>query len=181
MRRTRPRIVFPSSPRRNPAEKGVALVLAILTIFILTILGIALLFTTTTELQVGGAETTVNKSFYSADSGAQYGMYQGKLGQTLGPCTVSSVSGYWCFTVPERNTGSTQRTLTVDVAPFRLVDYQLVPGNQINVGSTPIYNVGYHFDSLAESFLPSSTTISSQKTISVDFTVGPVPFTLPNK
>ena len=167
--------------RRTRSERGVALVIAILTLFILTVFGIALLFTTSTELQVSSAETTVNKSFYAADSGVQYGIYQGKLGATAGPCTVSSVPNYWCFTVPERNTGATQRTLTVDVTPFRLVDYQVVAGNQLNVGTTPIYNLGFHFDSLAQSFLPSSTTVASQKTISVDFVVGPMPFSIPNK
>jgi type II secretory pathway component PulK len=163
--------------RKKKSERGVALVLAILTLFILTVFGIGLLFTTTTEFQIAGAETTVNKAFYSADSGIQYGTQQAKLGQTLGPCTVSSISGYWCFTVPERNTGVSQRTLTVDVTPLKLIGFSLAPGNQLNIGSTPLYNVTYNFQSLASEAAPLNT----QKTINVDVQVGPMPFTLPNK
>ena len=161
--------------RRRQGERGVALILAILTLFILTVFGIGLLFTTTTELQIAGAEATVNKTFYAADSGVQYGIQQGKLNFQSGPC-ATPVTGSWCFTVPERNTGTAPRTLSVNVTPFRIVDFQLAPGNQLNVGTTPLFDVGYHFDSFS-----ADTALNSQKQIAVDIVVGPVPFVLPNK
>ncbi|HET9794178.1 MAG TPA: pilus assembly PilX N-terminal domain-containing protein [Thermoanaerobaculia bacterium] len=161
-------------------ESGAALITAILVIFILTIFGLALLFTTTSEFQTAGAETVVNRAFYAADSGVQYGVQQAKFNQQQGPCTVGGTLGYWCFTVPERNPGATDRTLAVQVSPFRLVDFQLAPSTQLNVGATPLFNVGYHFDSFASNTLPGTSTISSQKNISVDVVVGPMPFILPN-
>jgi Tfp pilus assembly protein PilX len=57
-------------------ERGAAIIVAILVTFVLTVLGLALLFTTSTEFQIAGAETTVNKTFYAADSGTQYGNFQ---------------------------------------------------------------------------------------------------------
>lgn len=170
--------------RGSRREEGAALILAIMTLLILTILGIGLLFTTTTEFQVAGAETTVNRTFYAADSGSQYGILQAKFNSqsNTGPsaCTVGGITGYWCFNVPEQNPGVTQRNLGVTVSPMRLVDIQLAPSTQLNVGTVPLYNVGFHFSSNATDTLPSSTTVFSQKQIQVDIVVGPMPFILPN-
>jgi Tfp pilus assembly protein PilX len=164
-------------PSRRRGERGVALVIAILTLFILTLLGIGLLFTTTTEMQIAGAEGVVNKTFYAADSGTQYGIQQGKLGLTVGPTVTGCTTNYWCFNVAEQNTGTTGRNLAVTVSPFQLVNFQLSPGTQLNVGATPLYNVTYNFTSFAS----EGTPLNSQKTINVDVQVGPVPFSIPNK
>lgn len=53
-------------------EKGFALFLAMLLLLILTVLGIALLFTATTEQSLSGNETKVSKVFYAACSGVDY-------------------------------------------------------------------------------------------------------------
>lgn len=173
-------IAFPPRPvRPRPAERGIALILAIIVIFILTVLGLALLFTTTTEFQIAGAETTLNKAFYAADSGVQYALAQGRLGSASGPCTVNGLPGYWCFNVFDHSTvlsGGQPSQLTVNVTPFRVVDFKIDPGSSLNIGQTPLFDVGYHFDSQS-----SDPTLTAQKTISVDFTVGPVPFSIPNR
>jgi hypothetical protein len=178
------RVMRAAARRRAKREEGAALILAILTMLILTILGIGLLFTTTTEFQIAGAETTVNRTFYAADSGSQYGILQAKFDNQTNTaptaCTVGGIGGYWCFSVPEQNPGVTQRNLAVTVSPMRLVDIQLAPSTQLNVGTVPLYNVGLHFSSNATDTLPSTTTVFSQKQILVDVVVGPMPFILPN-
>ena len=58
--------------RQPDRERGAALFLAILTLFILTIMGIALMFTTSIENTLAGTETKVSKIFYAADSGVEY-------------------------------------------------------------------------------------------------------------
>ena len=57
--------------RQPDRERGAALFLAILTLFILTIMGIALMFTTSIENSLAGTETKVSKIFYAADSGSR--------------------------------------------------------------------------------------------------------------
>ena len=160
-------------PRRRRSECGAALVLSIIVIFILTILGLALMVSTTTEFQIAGAETTVNKTFYAADSGIQYGFLQAKATKTDATGSPNSCAGaatFWCFDLPDLMPGTTAHDLAVRVSPFRLDDFKLSPGSQINVDATPLYDKGFSFSSIAtDSFL------NSQKQISVDLTVGPVP------
>ena len=58
--------------RSRLGEEGFALVLAILLLLILTVIGIALLFTASTERSLSGNETKVSKVFYAACSGVDY-------------------------------------------------------------------------------------------------------------
>lgn len=62
--------VHPKGLRRR--EEGFALFLSMLLLLILTVLGIALLFTATTEQSLSGNETKVSKVFYAACSGVDY-------------------------------------------------------------------------------------------------------------
>jgi PilX N-terminal len=54
-------------------EEGFALFLSMLLLLIMTVLGIALLFTASTEQSLSGNETKVSKVFYAACSGVDYG------------------------------------------------------------------------------------------------------------
>lgn len=58
--------------RSGRGEEGFALFLAILLLLILTVIGIALLFTASTERSLSGNETKVSKVFYAACSGVDY-------------------------------------------------------------------------------------------------------------
>ena len=58
--------------RRRRGESGFALFLAILLLLILTVIGIALLFTASTERSLSGNETKVSKVFYAACSGVDF-------------------------------------------------------------------------------------------------------------
>ena len=170
------RIRAPRPPFRRDRESGAAFILSILVMFILTILGLALLFSTTTEFQIAGAEATVNKTFYAADSGIQYAFLQGKHASYSGTGTTNSCASkpaFWCFDLPDLMPGSTSHTLSVEVSPFRLNDFRLDPGSQINVDSTALYDKGFSLSSVA-----SDSFLKSQKQITVDFVIGPVPLSV---
>lgn len=161
--------------RGRARERGMALMLAIILLFILTVLGLGLLLSTTTSLQIAGAETTVNKTFFAADSGVQYAIAQGKHANYSGPGCGTSYPSYWCVGVPSLSAASPASVIAVRDTPYRLVDFQIDPGNQLNVGTTPLYDVEYHFDSYAQ-----DDRTNSQKHISVDLSLGPIPFSIEN-
>lgn len=151
-------------------ERGVALVLAILTLFILSVMGLALLFSTTTELRIAGAEASINRVLYAADSGVQYGMVQGRKSDTGPGCP--GLSGYWCFLVPAMNTGAgAMKTMNVSITPMRQVDFQKFEFTDLSTNTNfKLYWVTKHFDSMAQ----DSANLNVSKTLSVDFTIGPL-------
>jgi hypothetical protein len=57
---------------RGHREKGAALFVAILLLLIVTVMGIALLFTASIEQTLSSTETKISKIFYAADSGVEY-------------------------------------------------------------------------------------------------------------
>ena len=59
-------------PSRAHGEKGAALFIAMLLLLIVTVMGIALLFTSTIEQTLSSTETKISKIFYAADSGVEY-------------------------------------------------------------------------------------------------------------
>lgn len=150
--------------------------MAIVIMFILTAMGLALVFTTTTEFQIAGAETVATKTFYSADSGIQYAFAQAKHATYTGPgCTVGGTlySNSFCFDVAERSQNSTTNSITVRVTPMRVVDYQIAPGTGLDIGSLPLYNVTRHTDSFA-----TDTNLKSARQVGVDMVIGPVPLSI---
>jgi len=163
--------------RHRHGERGAALIMAILVAFILTVLGLALLFSTSTEFQIAGAETTVNRTFYASDSGTQYGNYQIKA-KPLAPSPDSyqactGLSTYFCFQVPARSTATTDHALTVQVSPMKTVNVsESTPGGgSLNVNSIPIVIMDYAFTSKATD---TTLGINSTKTIDVVTSVGPI-------
>ena len=61
-----------SRPFRAHREKGAALFVALLLLLIVTVMGIALLFTASIEQTLSSTETKISKIFYAADSGVEY-------------------------------------------------------------------------------------------------------------
>lgn len=55
-------------PRRS-AESGSAYILALLTLLVVSVLGLSLVFITQTEMEIGSNERTLERIFYAADSG----------------------------------------------------------------------------------------------------------------
>jgi hypothetical protein len=168
---------------RRASERGAALLLSIVLLFLLTVLGVALLVTTSTELQIAGAETTINRTFYATDSGVEFATAQLKRARYSGAANYTLPDGtartnFWTFRAPGHSTADPSDTdpsnaLTVGVSPLRLVDFSLSLGSQFNVGSVPIYDLGFHFDSYA-----NDAKRNSSKQIAVEISAGPLPFSI---
>lgn len=168
---------------RNDSERGAALLLSIVLLFVLTVLGVALLVTTTTEVQIAGAETTINRTFYATDSGVEFATLQLKRARYSGAASYTLPDGtvrtnFWTFKAPGHSTADPTDTnpanaLAVGVSPLRLVDFSLSLGSQFNIGSTPLYELGFHFDSYA-----NDAKRNSHKQIAVEISAGPLPFSI---
>jgi type II secretory pathway component PulK len=57
-------------------NKGVALLLALLTLLIISLLVVAFLETTTIDLQIVSNQLNRNKALYTADAGVEYAVYR---------------------------------------------------------------------------------------------------------
>jgi len=57
-------------------ERGIALVIALILLSILTIIGLAAINTSTIEVLISGSEKERQEAFYAADGGIQYGLQQ---------------------------------------------------------------------------------------------------------
>jgi Tfp pilus assembly protein PilX len=70
-------------------ERGSAYVIALLALFVLTILGLALVVITQNEVQIGANERTINRVFYAADSGLAVGAAKTLTSRDYTPQTVT--------------------------------------------------------------------------------------------
>lgn len=59
----------PAAARRRSAEAGSAYLVAILALVVLTVVGLSLALITQTEMQIGANERSIERAFYTADSG----------------------------------------------------------------------------------------------------------------
>lgn len=159
-------------PRQPDRERGAALFLAILTLFILTIMGIALMFTTSIENTLAGAETKASKIFYAADSGVEYAgaMLSSQPVYSGGPMPVGVSSHYPSLSSPDM-----QVTLTspVIVSYAQLPGDPVPPGGQV-YGNNVFYEVVYAVRSSA-----SSTATQSAKAIDAEVGIYPKQLSIP--
>lgn len=66
----RPRaLAAPTAAPHRPSEAGSAYLIALLALVVLTIIGLSLSLITQTEMQIGANEKSIERTFYSADSG----------------------------------------------------------------------------------------------------------------
>jgi hypothetical protein len=154
------------SSRRGRREKGIALFLAILLLLVLTVMGVALMFTASIEQALSATETKISKIFYAADSGIEYatGMLNSSLVYNGGPMPVGVSSNY---------PGAAPPDMAVTIAPPVLLGYSILPGDQIQsegkgYGSSQVVENVYTLTSTA-----NSTTIQASKTIDADVGVYP--------
>jgi len=151
----------------SAGERGIALFVAILLLLVITVMGVALLFTASIEQTLSGTETRISKIFYAADSGIEYGAAM--LNSTVGyagsnPMPVG-VSSYY--------PGSPTADMLVTIAPPVLLGYSILPGEQIQsegkgYGSSQVVENFYSLTSSSR-----STKIEASKTIDADIGVYP--------
>lgn len=152
-------------------ERGFALFLSMLLLLILTVLGIALLFTATTEQSLSGNETKVSKVFYAACSGVDYAT--AKLSSDK-----NFVGGQMPVGVSSHYPGLSG---DIDVTVSRPINvgYTIHPGDQIEshgtaYGTTQIVENFYFLTSTA-----TGSAIQSAKMITADIGVYPQQLRIP--
>lgn len=152
-------------------ERGFALFLSMLLLLILTVLGIALLFTATTEQSLSGNETKVSKVFYAACSGVDYAT--AKLSSDK-----NFVGGQMPVGVSSHYPGLSG---DIDVTVSRPINvgYTIHPGDQIQshgtaYGTTQIVENFYFLTSTAQ-----GSAIQAAKMITADIGVYPQQLRIP--
>ncbi len=160
-------------PRRPDRERGAALFLAILVLFILTVMGIALMFTTSIEQTLAGTETKVSKIFYAADSGIEYAgaMLSTTANYGGGQMPVGVSSHYPTLSTPD---------IMVTVSAPILIGYSIRPGDELQSGGH-LYGTGQVVENVyAVTSSASSTAIQANKAIDSEVGIYPKQLTIPN-
>ena len=150
--------------RRGSREKGMALFLAILLLLVVTVMGVALMFTASIEQTLAGTETKISKIFYASDSGIEYGsaMLNSSVNYTGGVMPVGVSTHYPGGGAPD---------MQVSIAPPVLLGYSILPGDEIQSegsGLPQLIENVYALTSTAD-----STTIQASKTIDADVGIYP--------
>jgi hypothetical protein len=157
---------------RGSREKGMALFLAILLLLVITVMGVALMFTASIEQTLAGTETKISKIFYASDSGIEYA-------SAMLNSTVSYNGGIMPVGVSTHYPGGGAPDMQVSIAPPVLLGYTILPGDQIQsqgkgYGTSQIVENVYALTSTAD-----STTIQASKTIDADVGIYPKTLTIP--
>jgi hypothetical protein len=103
-------------PRTRRGEAGSAYLIVISALAVLTLIGLAVIFATQVELQIGGAERVSNRVFYSADTG---------IAVATARALVNGAYDAVTFNVQDTATGSTISAKNqVAVTPFYPINDQ---------------------------------------------------------
>jgi Tfp pilus assembly protein PilX len=158
----------------RPGERGSAYITALLALVVLTILALALLFVTQTEVQVGANERTANRTFYAADSGLGIAAAKALASGKYTPSTVilnESVAG---------NVHIADRVEIEALAPIQTVRCDWCPAN--DDGVPKFWKVNHAATAVAQRVSwqgtadpPAGATVLAQKTLSATFEFQPWP------
>ena len=158
--------------RRGRHEEGFAMFLALLLLLVLTVLGVSLLYTASTEQILSGNETKISKIFYAASSGIDYAGAKllSQPGYAGGAMPVGVASHYG---------SSNEKDIQVVLSRPTIIGHGIRPGDQIEshgnaYGTTQIVENFYAVTSGAQ-----STKIQASKVISAEIGVYPQPLRLP--
>jgi Tfp pilus assembly protein PilX len=153
-------------------EEGFALMIAMLLLFVLTVAGLALMFTSTSEQTLSSYHTMISKTFYAADSGVEYAAAElaSDVNYVGGQLPVGLSTHYPGVTTPD-----IQVTVTRPVN----VGFTIHPGDQIQAqgstyGSNQIVENFYNFTSTAQ-----APSIQAQKTVTTAVGIYPQQLVIP--
>jgi hypothetical protein len=152
--------------RRDRAEGGFVLFLAILVLLVVTVAGLATMLATSTDLTLSGNETKVSKIFYAADSGIGYcaAKLRTDVNYLGGQMPVGLSSNY-----ASSGSGDIQVTVTRPL----VIGQQIHPGDALLAQGT-IYGTPQIVESLYTiSSTASATSIQASKTIRADIGLYP--------
>ena len=157
---------------RGSREKGMALFLAILLLLVITVMGVALMFTASIEQTLAGTETKISKIFYASDSGIEYGsaMLNSSVNYTGGVMPVGVSTHYPGGGAPD---------MQVTIAQPVLLGYTIHPGDEIQ-SEGKAYNSNQLIENVyALTSTADSTTIQASKTIDADVGIYPKLLAIP--
>ena len=158
--------------RTRRREEGVALILAVLVVFVVTVMGIGLMFTTSIELLLSSNDTKTSRVFYAADSGIEYAgaMLSTSFDYPGGQMPVGVSSHYSSVPAPD---------IQVTISRPLVILYSIRPGDMYEsagtgYGSTQIVENVYAVTSSA-----ASTAIQASKTIDAQIAIYPQQLKVP--
>ncbi len=162
----------PTPGGSSSREEGFALMIAMLLLFVLTVAGLALMFTSTSEQTLSSYHTMISKTFYAADSGVEYAAAElaSDVNYVGGQLPVGLSTHYPGVTTPD-----IQVTVTRPVN----VGFTIHPGDQIQAqgstyGSNQIVENFYNFTSTAQ-----APSIQAQKTVTTAVGIYPQQLAIP--
>jgi Tfp pilus assembly protein PilX len=153
-------------------EKGAALFLAVLVLFILTVMGIGLMFSSSIENMLAGTDTKISKIFYAAESGVEFAgaMLSSQAAYGGGAMPVGVSSHYPTLSTPD---------MQVSISSPIIVGYSTIPGDPLSsaghtYGSSQYYEIVYGVTSSA-----TSTQTQASKAIDAEIGVYPKQLAIP--
>ena len=163
----------PSKARRG--EAGRASIITLMALVVLTVLALSLAFITQTEVQVGANERTVNRTFYSADSGVGIAVAQALAGGQYRGTTVllnvTEVGGVG---------HAAERVTITPLVPIQVSRCDWCPAN--DDGVPKFFKVNHAVSAVSQRISwtgsadpPADATLLGQKTVSAMVEFQPVP------
>jgi hypothetical protein len=155
--------------RRAP-EEGTAMVLALIAIVIMTLLGLALTYVSTTEGRMASSGSTVSKSLYSADSGVQWTATRMIEVGTFFTKPEFTTVGYTEFRLPDhlKSELSGSPNIIVRIQAPALLGRRVHVGGSLNIERSQFT---YDYQVVSQS---RDSAMSATKTLQADVEVGPL-------
>jgi len=172
----RPETHPPSVRARRAGEAGSAYIAVLLVLVVLTIFALALSLITQTEMQIGSNERTVNRVFYTADSGIEVAKVQVLVSRDFNARTYMITDSGAALVNGTKQVGTEVRVS--DFAKVQEGPCNLCEINQAGAyGAKDFAKTTYYVQSMASRFatLNAGTTREplAQKTISAMFELQP--------
>lgn|SRR4030067_1844758 len=86
-----------------PNDQGMALIIALILLLILTLIGISAITTTTYETSISGNERIGTDAFYASEAGIQIGLHRLPDTNPINRTRLGEDSHYWSGTPKDRN------------------------------------------------------------------------------
>lgn len=161
--------------RRRKSEEGAVMILALIAITIMTLLGLALMYITSTEGRMAASSSTVSRSLYSADSGVQW-----TATQMIGVGSFFTkpefiTQGFTEFRLPDHHVSEDAAAPNIIVR----VQAPTLLGRRVHIGGT--FNVErsqytYDYQVVSQS---RDSVVTAIKTLQADVEIGPLASTPP--
>ncbi len=159
-------------------EAGSAYILTLMALVVLTVLGLALALMTQTEVQLGGNEKTIHRTFYAADSGLGIAAAQALASGRYSPTTV--ILNRTKVGLGSSTANVADRVRISTLAPILTVRCDWCPAN--DDGVPKFWKVHHAATATAERIAwqgsgapPDDATLLGSKTLSVMFEFQPWP------